>query len=150
MNEFLIRPAILSQQKDLEALQLRASLTNSGDREALLANPDANELPGDQIESGRVFVLESNQTTMGFATVLPGDDGEAELDGLFVDPVFWRQGVGRLLVEHCAEISRGSGATALRVVAHPNAERFYRACSFQLIGVAKTRFGDALSLKRLL
>jgi hypothetical protein len=40
-NNMLIRSALLSEQKQLEALQLRASLSNEGDRDALLANPDA-------------------------------------------------------------------------------------------------------------
>src|ERR1700739_4314278 len=44
-----IRRAAVSEQKELEDLQLRASLTNAGDRDALLAYPDAIELPLAQI-----------------------------------------------------------------------------------------------------
>jgi len=36
MQDFLIRQADTSEQKELEGLQLRASLTNAGDRDALL------------------------------------------------------------------------------------------------------------------
>ena len=35
-----IRPARTDEQKMLESLPRRASLSNSGDRDALLANPD--------------------------------------------------------------------------------------------------------------
>ena len=49
----------MAEQKALEALQLRASLTNDGDREALLANPDAIKIPLEQIAAGRVFVSKS-------------------------------------------------------------------------------------------
>ncbi|MDO8272302.1 MAG: hypothetical protein Q7U82_10350 [Gammaproteobacteria bacterium] len=52
MNQITIRTAQISDQKALEALQWRASLNNPGDREALLANPDAIELPLEQIEGG--------------------------------------------------------------------------------------------------
>jgi hypothetical protein len=45
MEAFLIRLAILSEQRELEQLQLRASLGNTGDRDALLGHPDAIELP---------------------------------------------------------------------------------------------------------
>ena len=56
MKDLLIRPAVTSEQKELEELQLRASLTNAGDRDALLAHPDAIELPLAQISAGGVFV----------------------------------------------------------------------------------------------
>jgi hypothetical protein len=50
-----IRPAVPSEQKELEALQWRASLTNAGDRDALLANPDAIALPLEQMAPGGVL-----------------------------------------------------------------------------------------------
>src|SRR5262249_40420419 len=37
MPTFLIRPAVVAEKKALEDLQWRASLTNAGDRDALLA-----------------------------------------------------------------------------------------------------------------
>jgi hypothetical protein len=43
-----------------QELQLRASLTNDGDRQALLANPDAINIPLEQLAAGRVFVSELN------------------------------------------------------------------------------------------
>lgn len=150
MNDLHIRPAIVSEQKILEELQMRAALSNPADREAMLAHPDAIELPLDQIEAGRVFVLERNGVIVGFSAILPRDDGGTELDGLFVEPVFWRNGFGRLLVEHCVQVSRGQGVSALHVVGNPHAEKFYLACGFKSVGLAKTRFGEGLLLKRLL
>jgi N-acetylglutamate synthase-like GNAT family acetyltransferase len=150
LNKVLIRPAILSEQKALEALQLRASLSNTGDREALLANPDAIELPPEQIAAGRVFVAERDGAIVGFAAVLPRDDGETELDGLFVEPNTWREGVGKMLVEHCAGVARAQGSAALCVVGNPHAEEFYMACGFKPIGTVETRFGVGLSLRKIL
>ena len=46
MESFLIRRAVVSEQKELEDLQMRASLTNAGDRDALLAHPDASRRIG--------------------------------------------------------------------------------------------------------
>jgi hypothetical protein len=57
MEPRVIRLAILSEQKKLEQRQLRASLANVGDRDALLANPDAIELAVDQIAKGGVCLL---------------------------------------------------------------------------------------------
>jgi Acetyltransferase (GNAT) family len=85
-NALSIRAAVTSERKALEALQVRASRNNADDREALLANPDAIALPLEQIAGGLVFVAERDGAIVGFAAVLPRQDGGAELDGLFVEP----------------------------------------------------------------
>jgi GNAT superfamily N-acetyltransferase len=142
------RPAALPEQVALEALQRRASLNNPGDREALLANPDAIEVPAQQILDGHVFVAVRDDAIVGFAAVLPREDGQSELDALFVEPDAWKQGIGRLLVEHCAGVARARGSTALHVIGNPHAEGFYRACGFEPVGSVQTRFGAGLSLRR--
>jgi N-acetylglutamate synthase-like GNAT family acetyltransferase len=149
-NEVTVRPAVTSEQKQLEALQWRASLNNPGDREALLAHPDAIELPLELIRDGRVFVAEVAGSTMGFAAILPLDDGDFELDALFVEPSAWRQGIGRALVEHCAAAARDAGAESLHVLGNPHAEDFYNACGFNTLGTKQTRFGSGLVMKRVL
>jgi ribosomal protein S18 acetylase RimI-like enzyme len=149
VSGFLIRCAVISEQKDLEALQLRASLNNAGDRDALLANPDAIELPIDQIAAGAVFVSERNGVIVGFAALLPRPDGDVELDGLFVDPGVRRCGVGRSLVDHCVQIVRAQGSTALCVIGNPHAYDFYRACGFNVTGTIETRFGSGLLMRKM-
>ena len=148
MGTFLIRRAVISEQEELEDLQRRASLTNVGDRDALLAHPDAIELPPEQIAAGGVFVSEVNDAMAGFAALLPRADGDAELDALFVDPTMRRRGMGRSLIEHCSEIARSQGCTFLHVVGNPHAEEFYLACGFGLTGTAETRFGPGLLMRR--
>jgi N-acetylglutamate synthase-like GNAT family acetyltransferase len=145
-----IRSAASSERDALEALQWRASLNNPGDRDALLANPDAIVLPSEQIAAGQVFVAERDGTIVGFAAVLPRADGETDLDGLFVEPNIWRCGIGRTLVARCAEYAVASGATALYVIGNPHAAGFYAACGFEPIGVRGTRFGDGMLLRKQL
>jgi len=149
MEDLLIRRAKVSEQKELESLQLRASLTNAGDHDALLAHPDAIEVPIAQIAAGRVFVAEWNGEVVGFAAVEPRLDGESELDALFVDPKVRRRGIGRLLIKHCAGIARRRESVALYVVGNPHAEDFYVACGFNLIGTTNTRFGPGLLMRML-
>lgn len=149
-NEVIVRPAVASEQKQLEALQWRASLNNPGDRAALLAHPDAIELPLEQINDGGVFVAEVAGAVMGFAAILPREDGDFELDALFVEPSTWRHGIGRALVEHCAAVARATGAESLQVVGNPHAEGFYSACGFNLIGTRQMRFGIGLLMKKTL
>ena len=147
LNDILIRRATVSEQKPLEDLQLRASLTNLGDRDALLAHPDAIELPVAQIVAGRVAVAEWNGMIVGFAAVEPRPDGETELDALFVDPNMRRRGIARLLVAHCAEIARSQKSAFLYVIGNPHAQEFYVACGFNMIGTAQTRFGAGLLMR---
>jgi N-acetylglutamate synthase-like GNAT family acetyltransferase len=139
--DLVLRLALVSERQALEDLQRRASLENPGDRDALLANPDAIVLPAEQITSGQVFVVEDGGSVRGFAAVLPRDDGDAELDALFVEPGLWKRGYGRALVEHGAGMARAQGARALHVIANPHAERFYLACGFERFGEVATQFG---------
>ena len=147
-GNIIIRIAARAEQKALEALQLRASLTNDGDREALLANPDAIKIPLEQIAAGRVFASELSGVTVGFSAIEPRMDGETELDALFVEPNIRRHGVGRLMVDYCAEIARAQGSKALHVTGNPHALDFYLACGFSQIGTIRTRFGVGLLLRK--
>jgi GNAT superfamily N-acetyltransferase len=147
-NQVILRTAIVSECKRLEALQWRASLNNPGDREALLEHPDAIELSVDQIRNGGVFVAEIDGSVIGFAAILPRDDGDSELDALFVEPSAWRQGIGRALVEHCASAAKANGAKSLHVMGNPHAEKFYVVCGFQILGTRQMRFGTGLVMKR--
>lgn len=147
MSQFDIRAARATEHRFLEELQMRASLGNAGDREALLAHPDAVQIPLEQINAGRLFVAELDGKVVGFAAVEWRDDGQAELDALFVEPAMQRQGVGQSLVEHCAQFARLRGASSMHVIGNPHAARFYRACGFEPLGPVATRFGDGLSMR---
>jgi GNAT superfamily N-acetyltransferase len=147
MFAVMIRSALVADRSSLEALQWRASLANRGDRDSLLANPDAIALPVEHIVDGHVFVAEHDDAIVGFAAVLPRPDGNAELDALFVDPSLWRRGLGRLLVEHCAAIARDRGARILHVVGNPHAEGFYATCGFRTTGTVATLFGAGLAMQ---
>jgi ribosomal protein S18 acetylase RimI-like enzyme len=147
LRNLSIRPAAISEQKELEDLQRRASLTNASDRDALLANPDAIELPIAQIAACSVFVAEWSGKIVGFAAVESRPDGETELDALFVDPDVRRRGIARLLVAHCVEIARTRSSAALCVVGNPHAKDFYVACGFTVTGTTETRFGTGLLMR---
>ena len=132
----------------LESLQRRASLSNPGDRDAILANPDAIALPIEQIVEGCVFVAEDDGGVAGFAAVVSRADGGAELDALFVEPRLWKRGIGRRLVDHIADVARSRTASFLHVVGNPHAEGFYIACGFRVTGTIDTRFGVGLDMRR--
>ena len=142
------RLAVPAERSALEELQRRASLIWEEDREALLAHPDAIELPLEQITGGRTIVAERSGELLGFAVVLRRDDGDAELDGLFVEPSQWRQGIGRALVEHAERIAVADGAASLWVTANTRALGFYGTCGFVTVGEVATRFRPAPKMRK--
>lgn len=148
MNQAItVRTAVAADQKTLEALQWRASLNNPGDREALLAHPEAIALTLQHIESGQVFVAEVDGAIMGFAAIVPRTDGNWELDALFVQPEHWRNGIGRHLVEYVCLQAKASGATELHAIGNPHAQAFYETSGFESLGMINMRFGVGLLLK---
>lgn len=144
--ELSIRLARPEEREALEALQRRASLALEGYREQLEAEPDAIQLPLAQIERGEVVVAELRDRPVGFAAVLIDND-YIELDGLFVEPEYWRQGIGAALIDVAVHEARRRGL-AMMVIANPSARDFYEKCGFTLEGEAATRFGPALRMSR--
>ena len=149
IDDVTLRLAAAAEQSALEALQLRASLMWEEDRPHLLANPGLIELPVEQIENGRVLVAERSGP-IGFAVVLRRDDGEAELDGIFVEPDVWRQGIGSRLLQKAERLALADGAKWLFVTSNLRAVGFYRACGFTALGEVKTLFGTALAMQKAL
>jgi GNAT superfamily N-acetyltransferase len=146
-NELSVRLALPEERNALEALQWRASLIWEGDREALLAHPDAIELPAEQIDDGCVLVAEREGKTVGFAVVLTRQSGDdADLDGLFVEPYSWRAGIGTRLLNEAECLAASRGANVFHVVANPRAKNFYLARGFEMTGEKPTRFGIGLTM----
>lgn len=137
-----IRFAFPDEREELEDLQRRASLALPEYRALLESDPDAIELPAEQVESGHVLVAEIDGRVAGFAALADG-----ELDGLFVEPAQWRRGIGSALVERAVHEARKAGLS-LTVIAAPSSREFYESCGFCVEGDARTRFGPALRMSR--
>ena len=149
-HALLVRPAGSHEKLVLQDVQRRASLAWDEYREVLIANPDAIDLPQQEIDAGHVLVCEKDGAVAGFAVVLPRDDGGAELDGLFVEPSIWRSGIGRTLLLGATAIARQRGARTLHVIANPKALTFYQACGFTSVEIKETRFGPAVGMTLVL
>lgn len=132
-----------STPSDLTALTdvfARASLSNEGDREALLAHPTAMVPEGDSIARGRSRVATHADHIVGFATIVL-IDGVFDLQDLFVDPEWMRQGIGSQLVHDAAAIAARRGVGRIAVTANPHALVFYVALGFVVDGEVQTPFG---------
>jgi GNAT superfamily N-acetyltransferase len=118
----------------------RASLSNAGDRDNLLAHPEYLVLGREGLAEGRTYVAEQDGTVVGFATWAEAAD-TVELEDLFVDPDYMRRGIAAALVNRIVEVLRARGVGRLEVTANPHALGFYRAAGFTGCGAAETEFG---------
>jgi GNAT superfamily N-acetyltransferase len=140
---YTIRPATAEDQPALLAIVWKTVMASERDRNMLLAHPEAVQVPVEQLVTTTACVADIDGSPVGFAIVLARPDGEAELDGLFVDPAMQRLGIGRALVERTKELARAMGASTLHVVANDDALAFYRSVGFIETGVTGTQFGSA-------
>jgi ribosomal protein S18 acetylase RimI-like enzyme len=125
----------------------RASLSNPGDRDRLLAHPEYLVLEPDGLAEGRTHVAEENGSVVGFASWAEMDGGRMELEDLFVDPKWMRRGIATALVDCISDVLRSRGTDTLEVTANPDALGFYRSVGFVDVGVAQTSFGSAPHLQ---
>jgi GNAT superfamily N-acetyltransferase len=145
-----IRDALAGERAALERLQRESSDVWEQYREQLASHPDAIELPAAWIDNGWVRVAADTQDMpIGFSVVIPSDDGDYELDGLFVAPDRMHAGIGRALVQDACARAHADGATTLQVIAGP-ATGFYEKVGFEIVSSAQTRFGPAVRMRRRL
>ncbi len=83
----------------------------------------------------------------GFLVMLPVVERIAELEGLFVEPAWWRRGIGTALLIDAIEWGRAQGAIAMEVTANPQALGFYGAFGFVRLNDVSTRFGPSHRLR---
>lgn len=102
------------------------------------------------VEDGTYFVIEREGELLACggwskrATLFGGDQHKSGPDPLldpatlparirafFVDPSVPRQGLGRMLMEHCEREARGAGFRAMELAATLPGVPLYRACGFE-------------------
>jgi N-acetylglutamate synthase-like GNAT family acetyltransferase len=141
----MIRDAGAADINRLREVFRSASLSNEGDRPALLANPEVLEFDDTCVREHRTRIAEREGRVVGFASVTPNGDA-VELDDIFVDPEWTRRGVGLELMRDLSDAARAKGVLRIEVTANHHALAFYEAAGFAPDGVAETRFGPALRM----
>lgn len=138
-----VRTADADDVADLQRIYRQASLSNPGDREALLANPEHLVFAGSGVHDGRTRVAIANGQLVGFASTVAGESGQLELEDLFVDPSWQRRGVARHLVADVAQTAHVNGIRTVVVTGNPHARAFYLSVGFIEFDEAFTEFGPA-------
>lgn len=135
---FRIRDARPEDDALLLEVRRRASLSNEGDRELLLAHPEVFE-PREVPAHVGTRVAEADGI-VGYATVRQ-EEGLVEITALFVEPSWMGRGVGRALMLDLVSAATSRGATAIEVTANGHALAFYQRLGFQAAGVVNTPLG---------
>ncbi len=144
----VVRPAAPEDVDGLGALKLRASLAWGDHTRQIEALPEARVFPPEHLPFA--LVAEADGRLAGFATVLPREDGGADLEDIFVEPALWRRGIGRALMAEADRAAGDAGAEVLRVIANARALGFYAACGFEVVGVVQTLFAPAPRMEKRL
>jgi GNAT superfamily N-acetyltransferase len=143
-----IRLAGPDDRLKLIELQRRASLAISEPEvvRQLIERPEIIDLAEEMLANNEVFVAQRGGTIVGFATIIAHEGNDAELEGLFVDPPHWRQGIATQLVQAIEREAQAWGASRLHVIANRNVLGFYKSVGFTEIGEHKTELGPVASL----
>ena len=145
MNALAIRDAVPDDMATLRDVFRRSSLSNDGDRMNLLAHPDVLEYSGEGVAERRTRVAEAEGRIIGFATWL-GTGAVTEIDDLFVDPDWMRQGVGSALVADLIGQALQRGARRVEVTGNPRARAFYEQVGFTVDHEVDTLLGPGLAM----
>lgn len=145
MERVTIRDAAGGDVPRLRAVFRAASLSNAGDRPALLAHPEVLEFPAEGVGEGRTRAAVVGEELVGFATFLGNEEG-LEVEDLFVDPGWMRRGIGSALIRDLVHIAQQRGERRVVVTGNVHAREFYETVGFVTDGDADTQFGPALRM----
>ncbi|MEC0268217.1 GNAT family N-acetyltransferase, partial [Paenibacillus anseongense] len=136
-SDIVIRSAVAGDFDRLCDIKRRASLIYKGELDLIAAHPEW--LVWDNALVPFAYVVVIDGSVVGFATALPEGDF-LELEDLFTDPDWMRQGVATALI---ADIAR----RGLRIeVTAKQAKAFYESVGFVNIGPAETPGGPAFRM----
>jgi GNAT superfamily N-acetyltransferase len=152
MQPYSVRGAKPDEQRELTRLCVRATMQTGYDDAFIDRAMPALTITLPLITAGAVQVTEAKSgTVVGVVSVTTtGLNGIALLNSIFVDPLFWRRGVGRMLFRAAVDRARVLKAGALMIYAAPSAEGFYTRLRAIRIGEGPFFFSPDLMLSHLL
>lgn len=129
-----IRPARPDEAEALTELAIRSKGHWGYDAAFLAACRAELTFSPDDLIDAPTFVADGPDGPAGFYRLLVRDDGQAELDDLFVDPACIGHGVGKRLWQHAVAQAAALGCTEMTIQSDPFAEGFYRAMGAERVG----------------
>jgi N-acetylglutamate synthase-like GNAT family acetyltransferase len=141
-----VRQAVPADTLQLNTVMRHASLAiETGEVLQRLRNePELLQVDGTLIDSGQVVLAEADGVVVGLASFVIIEGAYAELDGMFVDPSYWRRGIGKIIFEAVERELTARQATGIRVVSSASAVDFYKSVGFSIVGEESTSLGPTV------
>ena len=152
MSDYSIRQAKPEEQRELTRLSVRATIHAGHDEEFVDRTIPSLMITLPMISGQWVQVAEdSSRKVVGVVWVTPTAlQGIAMLQGLYVDPPFWKRGIGRALFGAAVARANEFKAGAIVISAEPSAEGFYKRMGAIRIGEVPFYFSPETVLPQLL
>lgn len=147
-RELVIRRARPGEADVLSALAMRSKAYWGYDDAFLEACREALTITEKYISDNPVYVIEKQAIVTGFCSLVVHGDS-AELDNLFIDPLFIGRGCGRLLWDKAVEMSKEMGIRVLTIDADPFAEGFYKRIGAVKVGDSESTVVPGRMLPRM-
>ncbi|MBP3967958.1 GNAT family N-acetyltransferase [Bacillus sp. WL1] len=126
-----IREALLSEGNELSELALHSKATWNYSEEFLLACKEDLTITDEYIKNNFVYVLENDNTMIGFFSFLRNDKS---LDFLYIHPRYKGNGYGKVMWKFVIEQAKELGIKSFTIDSDPNAKGFYLKMGAKLIG----------------
>lgn len=94
-------------------------------------------LKPEQFDADLFYLAQDAGRVLGFYSLVT--EGEPELDLMFVDDAAQGTGLGAALFRHMADQARSVGIDAVKIIANPPAEGFYRRMGAERIGTRRPK-----------
>lgn len=130
-----IRKALLSEANELSELALHSKATWNYSEEFILACKGDLTVTEEYIKNNFVYVLENDNTKIGFFSFLRDDNA---LDFLYIHPRYKGKGYGKILWEYVIEQANELGIKSFTVDSDPNAKGYYLKMGAKLIGETRS------------
>ncbi len=141
----MIRSARSEDVPRLREVAYAAKLHWGYDEQLVRSWSDGLDLPAEAVQ----WVAEEDGRVVGWAAILPPEDGVCLLDDLWVDPAAMGHGAGRSLFDTAAGRARELGARALEWAADPHAVGFYEHVGAQVVDDHVSEWGREIPWMRL-
>ncbi|WP_144610957.1 GNAT family N-acetyltransferase [Bacillus cereus] len=137
-----IRKALLSEANELSELALHSKATWNYSEAFILACKEDLTITEEYINNNFVYVLENDNTKIGFFSFLRNDKA---LDVLYIHPRYKGKGYGKILWGYVIQQANELGIKSFTIDSDPNAKGFYLKMGAKLIGeTPSTVFKDRL------
>ena len=131
--DIAIRRALVSEAAQLTDLAMRSKAMWGYDERFMAQCVDELTIEKTAIAAGNVWVAETDGAIVGLLELIL-EGRSVELRMIFVEPVWVRSGVGRVLWAHAEAHALAFGAETLELDADPNAMPFYERMGMRQIG----------------